>query len=161
LDPIIRRGMRRKEASGTRTFGLHQPGQRGRHDPFAIVPGSLKELGTMAIGRVFRVSPVRSRDQQISGHRQQTGTWHTECAKQDSGNIRPGPNGLQFAYVPEIRMRNLMRENPRELFLIRPKKEPGRHIKFSATRIGGIDVGVIHQPDANLIQWDRVVHLLE
>ena len=39
LNPIVGRGVRREEASGPRTFDLHQPRQRGRHDPFAIAPG--------------------------------------------------------------------------------------------------------------------------
>ena len=57
LDPIVGRGMRREETSGPRTFDLHQPRQGGRHDPFAIAPGTLEELGAMTISRVFRVSP--------------------------------------------------------------------------------------------------------
>jgi hypothetical protein len=41
LDPIVSRGMRREETSGPGTFDLRQPRQRGRHDPFAIAPGTL------------------------------------------------------------------------------------------------------------------------
>lgn len=62
LDPIVGRGMRRKEASGPSTFGLHQPRQGGRHDVFAIAPCPLKEFGAMAISRVFRVPPIRPRN---------------------------------------------------------------------------------------------------
>jgi hypothetical protein len=45
MNPIVGRGMCREKASGPCTFGLHQPCQRGRHDPFAIAPGKLEELG--------------------------------------------------------------------------------------------------------------------
>ena len=115
----------------------------------------------MAISRVFRVSPVRPRDQKIPGNWHQPCARHTEGVEQDGGNIRPRPDGLQLSHVSEIRMRDLMGENACELFIVRLHKESGRHIEFAATRIGGIDVGIIHQPDADLIQRDRVIHFLQ
>ena len=115
----------------------------------------------MAISRVLRVSPVRPRDQQIPGDRHQPCARHTERVEQDGGNIRPGPDGLQLGHVSEIRMRDLMREDACELLIVRLHKQSGRHVKFAATRIGGIDVGIIHQPDADMIQRNQVIYLLQ
>ena len=115
----------------------------------------------MTISRVFRVSPVRPCHQQIPGDRHLPCAWHTERAEQDGGKIRPGPDGLQLGHVSEIRLRDPMREDAYELLIVRPLKQPGRDREFAAARIGGMDVRIIHQPDADLLQRDRVIHLLQ
>jgi hypothetical protein len=62
LNPIVGRGVRREDVSCPRTFGLHQLRQRGRHDPFAIVPGDPGRACEMCIGR-----PASTRARQSAG----------------------------------------------------------------------------------------------
>jgi len=55
-------GVRREETSGPRTFDLHKPRQRGRHDPFAIAPGDPGGACEVCIG-----PPVSARARQSVG----------------------------------------------------------------------------------------------
>jgi hypothetical protein len=48
--------------SGPRTFGLHQPRQRGGHNPFTIAPGDPGRPCEMCIGR-----PTSTRARQSAG----------------------------------------------------------------------------------------------
>ena len=52
--------MRREDASFPHIFGLHQPRQCGRHDPFAIVPGDPGRACEMCIGRLASTSARQS-----------------------------------------------------------------------------------------------------
>ena len=62
LDPIVGRRMHGEEPSGPRPFGLHQPRQRGRHDPCAIAPDDLGSACGLCFGR-----PASTRARQSAG----------------------------------------------------------------------------------------------
>jgi len=61
-DPIVGRRMHGEEPSGPHPLGLHQPRQRGRHDPCTIAPDDLGGACGLCFGQ-----PASTRARQSAG----------------------------------------------------------------------------------------------
>src|SRR5262249_47876202 len=141
LDAVVSPGMRGKESSPSRSFRLHEPGERGDHDLFGLAD-SLEKDHAMLIGLILLLPAVAPCDQGPSDRRKVAAAGN-DLIEDDHADAETRIQTLRLGDVPEIVVGDLVREYGHELLVVRLPQEAGGHVELPVTRARRVDVGLI------------------
>jgi len=160
LDAIVGAGVG-FEKTPALTRCLQQPGKGISHNLFAVVAGPLEDLNPMCVGLVFLLAAERTHHSQVGYQGRYVARARDNLIEDKNTDVHAGPYSLSFRDVAEISVRHLVGQDAAQVVVACLLQEAGRDIEVATAGIGGIDLWIIQNGHAHLIQLEWMVHVLD
>ena len=111
----------------------------------------------MAVRRILLRAAIRARRQRADDRRQLAAAGN-DLVEDDHSDVEPGAQHLRLSDMIEVVVRDLVRQDPRQVPIVSLLEEPGGDLELTAARVRRVDVGVVDDGHAHLAQGPRMVH---
>src|SRR4029450_1883813 len=156
VDPLLRSWMGGEESSPAGALRLYEPSQRIDHHGLGIA-GARENVHPVAVRFILFGAAIAAGDQSAGDGCDAT-TAGENLVENDHADAESSAQRLCLCYVAEVVVGELMGQHAPKLVIVGLLKETRRDIKFPPTATGRVDMGIVHDPNLNLVQGTRMIH---